>query len=502
MMKILNFFRRLQWKLTMSYSLVTAGTVVVLAGLVLGIALYFETQVPTRTHDSFYWSKTGFQDNIPFLLDEPEKLKDWLERVRTHGFIPADFQSYTVRETLDYANTLVLDKPIYVLDAELNLIAASPPPDPLALGKPFEPREAMDGGLEKILEAALVGDKDYFAQSALQPGGNYVVAFPLRESDGDPVSAIVIYQVRPVAFATPSNLNLYATFFGLIAFIVFVLALPVGAIFGWLVSIGLRKRLTRLSTAAQAWSQGDFSVLPRDRSGDEIGELTRALNSMAEQLQTHIHTRDELARVEERNRLARELHDTVKQQTYAARMQLTAVKNLLPADPQAAAEGIETVLQLNRETQLELKLIIDELRPAALDGKGLAQALAETAARWQAQTGIPVGVTVSGERSLPLDVEQVLYRVFQESLSNIARHAEASQVDVSLQVDPERVTLTIRDDGRGFDPQVTQPGTLGLAGMKQRMAEIGGTFKVESRLAVGTKITAGVQLAGQSRFQA
>ncbi|HEY3476552.1 MAG TPA: hypothetical protein VGK56_18190, partial [Anaerolineales bacterium] len=102
-----KFFRQLQWKLTLSYAVVTAGTVIVLTLLFIGIAAYFETQNSSRTFDSFYWSKTGFQDNIPYLLDDPQALQEWLERVQQTGFVWEDFQSSTVRETLDYANTLV-----------------------------------------------------------------------------------------------------------------------------------------------------------------------------------------------------------------------------------------------------------------------------------------------------------------------------------------------------------------------------------------------------------
>jgi signal transduction histidine kinase len=277
-------------------------------------------------------------------------------------------------------------------------------------------------------------------------------------------------------------------------FFMFLVALPVGAVFGWLATRGLRKRLATLSTASQAWSKGDFSVSPRDTSGDEIGELTRNLTGMAEQLQALIHTNDELARLEERNRLARDLHDTVKQQTYAARMQLTAAKNLLEANPNAASEHIESALQLNRETQQELKLIIDELRPAGLQGKGLAQALTEYAERWQEHTGIKVTTTISGERSLPFEVEQALYRVLQETLSNIARHAEADTVGLSLGMSPERVTLIVADNGRGFNVNAVAPASYGLTGMQGRMSEVGGTLKVESILSVGTTITADVQL--------
>jgi two-component system, NarL family, sensor histidine kinase LiaS len=492
---VFQLFRRLQWKLTLSYALVTAGTVIVLTMLLIGIVAFFEVQSSTRTHDSFYWSKTGFQDNIPYLLDDPQALQIWLDRVQQAGFTWNDFQCCTVRETLDYANTLVIeDHPIYVLDPELNLIAATPLEDPHQIGEPFKARETFSFSMESILDAALIGDKNYYAQSILSPDGTLLVAFPLRKSDDDPVSAIVLYHLKPVAFATPSNLHLYQTFFLMMMFIMFVVALPVGAVFGWLVTRGLRKRLVNLSTASQAWSQGDFSVTPRDNSGDEIGELTRNLNGMTEQLQNLIHTNDELARLEERNRLARDLHDTVKQQTYAARMQLTAAKNLLESNSEAAAEHIESALLLNRETQQELKLIIDELRPAALQGRGLVQAMQDYANRWQEHTGIKVEITISGERSLPLDVEQALYRVLQEALSNIARHSEADRVGLSLNLTPEQATLIVADNGRGFAMDAVSSSSFGLTGMQGRLTEVGGTLKVESTLSAGTTVTAEVQL--------
>jgi len=493
-----NFFRRIQWKLSLSYAFVSAGTVVVLTVFLIAVAAFFEAQNNSRTHDSFYWSKTAFQDNIPYLLDDRQAMQKWLERVQRSGFEWNDFQSYTVRETLDYANTLVTrTQPIYVLDAELNLIAAAPLDDSALIGKPFKPRSISGVAMESVLDAALVGDKNYYAQSMLYPDGTRLAAFPLRKSETEPVVAIVVYRIKPVVFATPSNLYLYQTFFIVMMALTFLTTLPVGAVFGWLASRGLRKRLETLSAASKAWSKGDFSVTPRDKSGDEIGELTRNLSSMAEQLQTHIHTRDELARMEERNRLARDLHDTVKQQTYAARMQLTAAKNLLASDVNAAGGHIETALQLNRETQQELKLIIDELRPAALEGKGLAQALSDYVARWQEHTGIQVETKTSGEQSLPLDVEQALYRILQESLSNVARHAEADSVRIALEIAPAKAALAIADNGRGFEPAAVAPHSLGLAGMKQRLTEVNGTLTVESTLSVGTQITAEAPLAAK-----
>ncbi len=495
MKSVISFFQRLQWKLTLSYALVTVGTVIVLAGLLVGIVIYIDRQAPTQ-FNSFYWSKTAFQDNIPYLMDNRPALQRWIERVQKQGFTPTDFQSYTVRESLDYANTLVkATQPIYVLDPELNLVAAAPLSDPSTIGKPFAARRPNGQGFESILEAAQKGDKNYLAQSLTLQDGNYVVAFPLRKADSDPIAAYVIYTVRPIGSPVPANMSVYTAFFWSIFFLMLLVSLPVGAVFGWLASRGLRRRLAGLSAAAQSWSRGDFSVQPRDGSGDEIGLLTRSLTSMADQLQALLQTRDELARVEERNRLARDLHDTVKQQTYAARMQLSAAKNTLESDPPAAAKHLESALQLNRETQQELRLIIEELRPAALEGKGLAEAVKEYAARWQQHTGIKTETIVKGEHALPLEVEQALYRVLQEALSNVSRHAEAESVTITLTMTVEMLTLIVADNGRGFEPQAVAANSLGLTSMKQRVESVGGTLKVDSKLSVGTSVIAEVELA-------
>lgn len=494
MKNFFSSFRRIQWKLTFSYTAVTVGTVIVLTTLVGVLSIMTENRSSLRVFNSYYWSKTVFQNNIPYLLEDPDLLQKWIERVQQSGFTITDFHTYTIDENFEYANTLVTGAPIYVLDPDLNLLAATPLDDPSAIGKPFAIREINGYSIRMILDAALTGSKDYHAQSLIFPDNTRLVAFPLRKNDDSPVSAIVIYLLKPLGFATPTSLETYTTFFFIMVFIMLVVSLPVGTLFGWAASRGLRNRLVTLSKTAQAWSQGDFTLSPHDSSGDEIGELSRSLAKMAEQLQTHMQMRNELARVEERNRLARDLHDTVKQQTYASRMQLFAAKSLLASDPQAAAEHIEIALQLNRETQQELKLIIDELRPAALQGKGLAQAISEYALRWQEHTHIPVGYTVNGERPLPLETEQVLFRVLQEALSNVARHAQAKKVDITLQITPQAAELVVADDGKGYDPAAVPPHCLGLNSMQQRLEEAHGSLTVETAPNAGVKLTAAVAL--------
>jgi signal transduction histidine kinase len=124
----------------------------------------------------------------------------------------------------------------------------------------------------------------------------------------------------------------------------------------------------------------------------------------------------------------------------------------------------------------------------------------EYVTRWQAHTGIGVWTAISGERPLPLEVEQALYRVVQESLANIARHAEADQVTLSLSMAAGQVSLEIADNGRGFEPDAVAPNSLGLTGMQQRMAEVGGCLSVESKLSAGTKVRAEIKLEEVERL--
>lgn len=490
-----NFFRRLQWKLTLSYTIATVGTVIVLAALLVGIAMYSESQVTTRVFDSFYWSKTAFQDNIPYLIEDPANLQDWLERVQKDGFGWMDFQSYTVRESLDYANTLVTGlRPIYVLDPDLNLIAAAPLDHPSEIGKPFNPRRPNNPGLESILDAALVGDKNYTAQSYTLPDGSYVVAFPLRKTDNDPVVAIVIYTLRPIAFATPTNLSVYTTFFIIISLVMLMVTLPVGSVFGWLASRGLRKRLGTLSTAARAWSKGDFSAAPRDGSADEIGELTRNLTNMADQLQTLLHARDELARVEERNRLARDLHDTVKQQAFALNLQLATLRRQLGEHPESGR--VEQAQALSQQIQRELVQLLDELRAGDAE-LPFVERLRARAQAWSQTSGIALELQLGDVFVSPPDVADNLLRIVDEALANVLRHSGATQVMVSLHCDAADARLVVADNGRGADAPL-RPG-MGLANMRERAQALPqGRFAFDSAAAHGTNIRIAFSIAKET----
>ena len=267
-------------------------------------------------------------------------------------------------------------------------------------------------------------------------------------------------------------------------------AAVVGTVFGFITARGLTRRVDRLIQAADAWSRGNFSVAVHDTSQDELSHLARHLNRMAEDLQNLLQAREELAALEERNRLAQDLHDSVKQQVFAAAMQVAAARHLLDQNPGQAKIHLEEAERLARQAQRELTALIRELRPAALEGKGLAAALREYVAEWARQTGIDADVHVQGERPLPLHVEQALFRIAQEALSNVAKHSGATRAVVRLVWETEHVVLTVEDNGQGFDVEASLGQGLGLRSMEARARRLNGYLRVESRPGEGTRIIA------------
>jgi signal transduction histidine kinase len=137
------------------------------------------------------------------------------------------------------------------------------------------------------------------------------------------------------------------------------------------------------------------------------------------------------------------------------------------------------------------------LRPAVLENKGLVKALREYLTEWTKQTGVQIDLRLLGERIIPLDIEQTLYRVVQEALSNVTRHSGASNVELHLTWESKRVILRIADNGHGFDLQAAEGKGVGLQSMRERVEEIGGIFTVESNTS-GTQIEAVIPLQNAS----
>jgi signal transduction histidine kinase len=246
--------------------------------------------------------------------------------------------------------------------------------------------------------------------------------------------------------------------------------------------------LEALSGATIAWSQGDFSARVEESTGDEFGQLAGRLNDMARQLAHLLETRRELAVIDERNRLARELHDSAKQLAFAAAAQIGGVRTLIQRDPAAAKEHLAESERLLDNLRRELTGMILELRPPALVGEGLDTAVRSYLTEWASQNDIETKLHFQDVPSLPLETEQSLFRILQESLANVARHSGADKVTVTLVYSAENILLTISDNGRGFNPD-RPPDGFGLTSMQQRTEALGGRLTVQSAAGKGTTIT-------------
>jgi two-component system, NarL family, sensor kinase len=202
-----------------------------------------------------------------------------------------------------------------------------------------------------------------------------------------------------------------------------------------------------------------------------------------------------LGAVEERNRLAREIHDTLAQGLTATALQLESADALLDAGSESAHEPLRRALSLTRSNLEEARRSVLDLRAAPLEGRPLSGALRALVERWEAQTGIAARYrAVNGSRPLPPRVEAGVYRICQEALTNVARHAEAGRVTVRLVATPDRVRLVVEDDGRGFDAAEGSEDRHGLLGMRERAEMLGGALEVRSGPGEGARIEATVPL--------
>ncbi len=202
-----------------------------------------------------------------------------------------------------------------------------------------------------------------------------------------------------------------------------------------------------------------------------------------------------VAVLQERQRLARELHDSVSQALYGIALGTRTARQWLEReDERQAAAALDYVQPLTEAALTEMRALIFELRPESLAREGLAAALERQAEALQSRHQIEVTVELCPEPDARLPVKEALYRVAQEALNNVVRHASASQVRVRMQCGHDRLGLQIQDNGRGFDTARDYPGHLGLHSMRERVENLGGTFRLESAPGEGTLVQAVVPL--------
>ncbi len=222
-------------------------------------------------------------------------------------------------------------------------------------------------------------------------------------------------------------------------------------------------------------------ITQHKKAEEEIKETTIQLR----QLTTHLQT----IREEERKRIAREIHDELGQQLTAIKMDVAWVNKKIPEEKIAEKEKLNNVINLLDGSNRSIRKILSELRPAILDDHGLLEAIEWLGKQFTAHTDIPVKFTTTEtELKLPEPIATCIFRVYQEALTNITRYAQAGKVFTSLSIADDTITVSIEDDGKGFDTTVQTKKSFGILGMKERLLSLNGKFELASSPGKGTVV--------------
>jgi two-component system nitrate/nitrite sensor histidine kinase NarX len=196
-----------------------------------------------------------------------------------------------------------------------------------------------------------------------------------------------------------------------------------------------------------------------------------------------------LAVLEERQRLARNLHDAVNQSLFSAGLIAEVLPRLWEKDHEEGRRSLEDLRRLTQGAMAEMRALLAELRPSTLADAELGDLLRLLGNAFTGRTNIPITVSVVGQGTLPAEVQVAIYRICQEALNNVAKHAGASKLEIVLKHENNAVELSIHDNGRGFDPERTTSGHYGLSMMYERAEAVGAHLSITSQPGYGTKLT-------------
>jgi len=277
--------------------------------------------------------------------------------------------------------------------------------------------------------------------------------------------------------------------------VVLLLAIPVGTLFGLLTTRGVVRRLRALAGTTASFADGDFSQRVGVGRPDEVGKLERNFNEMVTRLEAAV-TKERLlaaknARIAERSRISRELHDSISQDLFSLSLLAAGLDKALPGDSPMRAE-VKTLAETVQNTNREMRALLLELRPTALDDKGLVPALQDLASTYSSRLGLKIDTQLEAVSLAPA-AEVAALRIAQEGLANSIKHARATTIRLDMHRSGDFAEITVSDDGQGFATNGTGHG-FGLRLMRERVEEVGGTLRVDSSEGAGTTVSARLPL--------
>jgi len=341
-----------------------------------------------------------------------------------------------------------------------------------------------------VITPAINGNVAWDVQPVLLDVFRPNTAFP-PGTKKSPAAAFVYVQapVQPATIASVSSAGPLLQ----VGLILLLVTLPFGVLFGFLTTRGVVQRLRRLGSTSAKLADGDLTQRVNPGRSDEVGQLERDFNHMAERLQGAVSQErmlaEKSARLAERSRISRELHDSISQDLFSLSLLASGLEKALPNDSPVRAEVrtlAETVASANRE----MRALLLELRPTTLEEKGLVPALEELVSTYAVRLGINVEADLHPVRMNPA-AELAALRIAQEGVANAVKHAQAKTIRLSLQGNGTGAEISVTDDGRGFDVSANgRSAGLGLRLMRERVEELGGTLSIASSPETGTVIKA------------
>lgn len=248
-----------------------------------------------------------------------------------------------------------------------------------------------------------------------------------------------------------------------------------------------------LITTVAVFMIGSWLALLRhaESSRQETQVLLTELQEAHRQLQLYTAQAEELAVLEDRNRLARNLHDSVSQTIFSMRLTAEAARLLLEQDQAKAGKQLVRLQELSESALAAMRALIHELRPTAIAEQGLIPALRRLLTLMERQHGLTTTFNVTGEPDLSEEQAEQIYRVVQEGLNNVVKHAQTDRAAVTARFEKARLLLQIEDRGKGFSPDRIEANTesIGLSSMRERVESLGGILKIDSSPDRGTRIT-------------
>ncbi|MBP1969480.1 NarL family two-component system sensor histidine kinase LiaS [Virgibacillus natechei] len=314
--------------------------------------------------------------------------------------------------------------------------------------------------------------------------------------------ALMLVGVTLLAFPLDDWSLIFKQEIGNVSFLLIVIGIPImaGTILGMSTGWYWKQRLQQIDRKLDEMVKGqkvtvdDESYKELDSIEQQIGQLQEKMRKQAEYSQRlateRANEREQSLQevvVQERNRLARELHDSVSQQLFAASMMMSAINESNPPENESIKKQMQMVENMIHQSQLEMRALLLHLRPVALKGKSLQIGVEELLVEMTQKVPMEIDWKVE-EFTVDKGVEDQLFRILQESMSNTLRHAEAITFHVMLIERDETVILRTVDNGKGFDMENIRTGSYGLQNMRERAYEVGGIFKIISVPNEGTQL--------------